>query len=1292
MASWLVGKVLTKLSDDLVAAYVASAELGLNAEQIKTDLQYTHGLLHEAQGRHENSGLKGLLEQLSKKADEAEDALDELHYFIIQDKLDGTQYAAPDLGGDLHEKVQHGRNAVRHTIGNWLPCFCCSRTQEGDSSATAVTETPPTTIKSDGGNGSSHAHGRNAVRHTISNWQKCFCYPLTQDGDSSATAVTETPPTTIKSDGDNVSSHAHKLTFDRVAMSNKIKSVIEGIHSKCIPVSDLLKIPSNSKTTSTTLIPTRPLKGSLLGQDKVLYGRSVIFEKTIKDLTDGTYHGETLSVLPIVGPGGIGKTTFTKHLCNDKRTKDHFAVRVWVCVSTDFDVLKLTQQIHNCIRAIEKEENNIVSATDNLDQLQISIANRLKSKRFLIVLDDIWKCDRKDEWETLLAPFTEGEVKGSMVLVTTRFPKIERIVNKATIPINLQGLDPEEFFQFFQACVFGNNKPDSELTEIGREIAGKLKCSPLAAKTVAQLLRGNHHWEHWRKVLENSEWKNLKKDDDIMPILKISFDYIPFHLKRCFSYLSLFPEDHRFQAIDINRFWTAIGIIDSSRNNSNYLEDLVENGFLMKEVGDGLEDPCYVMHDLLHELSRMVSSRECANISSFSFSADEIPESVRHLSITINDRYDKKFMLEMAKLKSRIVIGGLRTLMIFRGYTKRIDDILKDTFNEIDGLRVLFIVMESPDSLPENFSKLLHLRYLKVRSSPSLSRKIFPRIPRFYHLIFLDLVDWYGTDLPKSIGHLLNLRHFIAKDKLQSNVSEVGKLEHLEELREFHVKKERVGFELEELGKLSNLGGKLSVLNIEKVTTKEEASKARLSLKENLKILELVWGIVQPDVDADVIDGLQPHDSLRELTIINHGGAIPSWLCHNIHITHLQSLSLEGVSWVTLPPFGQLPYLKILVLKEIARVQFIGPDSASGRNQCFMHLKEVTMIDMPALEMWTIEPTCHLFPVLEKIKCMNCPKLLALPFLPDCSVSCMQDIHCPSLCSLKIKACPELLLPLMPPAPSLTYIDVSANAGDITLSENALGFGRYSGALAFHNMVNIVKFSSAEGSIASWTDLQKATSLRELYFWDDSSIQSLALMSNLPSLTTLYLLNCKNLRMDEFNTLITAVNLKELVLINDTDHPRSVAMDLLSKGAARTKQLPAGSSQLESLGVDSILAVLVAPICSSLAATLHTLTICHDQRVGILTEDEEESLQLLTSLQVLELHDCPGLRSLPQGLHSLSSLRKLKVLRCPEIQSLPKGGLPSSLSEISVQECSTELHEQVNKLRETHPELQGPNF
>ncbi|KAM0871460.1 hypothetical protein ACQ4PT_039363 [Festuca glaucescens] len=305
VASWLVGKLLDKLSNDLVAAYVSSEELGLNSEQIKEDLLYMQALLHAAQGRDDNNpGLKGLLQQLARKADEAEDALDELHYFMIQDKLDNTHHVTPFLGGDIQEKVQHGRKAVRHTFGNWLSNLSCSSRKD--------------------------------------------------DVCAAATAVTDNPQSSAKFDSANVSGHEDYLKFDTVVMSNKIKSVIEVIHSKCLHVSDLLKIPNDSSTEGTLVTIERPVMGSTTEQNK-LYGRSIIFEKTIKDITGGAYYSEPLYVLPIVGPGGIGKTTFTQHLYNDRRTQEHFYVRVWVRVSTDFDVLKLTQQINNCIPASKSE-------------------------------------------------------------------------------------------------------------------------------------------------------------------------------------------------------------------------------------------------------------------------------------------------------------------------------------------------------------------------------------------------------------------------------------------------------------------------------------------------------------------------------------------------------------------------------------------------------------------------------------------------------------------------------------------------------------------------------------------------------------------------------------------------------------------------------------------------------------------------------------------------------------------------------------------------------------------------
>jgi hypothetical protein len=225
----------------------------------------------------------------------------------------------------------------------------------------------------------------------------------------------------------------------------------------------------------------------------------------------------------------------------------------------------------------------------------------------------------------------------------------------------------------------------------------------------------------------------------------------------------------------------------------------------------------------------------------------------------------------------------------------------------------------------------------------------------------------------------------------------------------------------------------------------------------------------------------------------------------------------------------------------------------------------------------------------------------------------------------------------------------------------------------------------------------------------------MALLSNLTSLTSLELADCENLTADGFNPLIAAVSLKEFSVYNmEIDGPRSVAADLFSELAVASSAkllLPsAGCFHLKSLWVDSISAVLAAPVCSLLATTLQTLYFYFDPRVESFTEEEENALQLLTSLRFLSFNDCPGLPSLPQGLQSLSSLFylsvrdcaqiqslptweglptslwHLEVRSCPGIRSLPKGEIPTSLGELTVIKCSPELKEEAEKLQATCPD------
>ncbi|XLS96297.1 hypothetical protein HN51_039032, partial [Arachis hypogaea] len=82
-------------------------------------------------------------------------------------------------------------------------------------------------------------------------------------------------------------------------------------------------------------------------------GRSHDKEKIVKLLMepclDNNGDSKHISVIPIVGIGGLGKITLAKLVFNDKRIRESFPMKMWVCVPDDFDIKQLIIKIINAV-------------------------------------------------------------------------------------------------------------------------------------------------------------------------------------------------------------------------------------------------------------------------------------------------------------------------------------------------------------------------------------------------------------------------------------------------------------------------------------------------------------------------------------------------------------------------------------------------------------------------------------------------------------------------------------------------------------------------------------------------------------------------------------------------------------------------------------------------------------------------------------------------------------------------------------------------------------------------------
>ncbi|KAJ1375286.1 Virus X resistance protein-like, coiled-coil domain [Sesbania bispinosa] len=361
---------------------------------------------------------------------------------------------------------------------------------------------------------------------------------------------------------------------------------------------------------------------SIITQPQV-YGRA---EDEDKVVDGGASDLEDLSVYPIIGLGGLGKTTLAQVIFNNKRVVSHFKPRIWVCVSEDFTLKRMTKVI------IESISGDACPDLD-LEPLQRKLQDLLQRKRYLLVLDDVWD-DEPENWQKLKSVLACG-AKGASILVTTRLSKVAAIMGTMA-PHELSMLSDNDCWELFKQRAFQPNEVErEELVVIGKEIVKKCGGVPLAAKALGSLLRCKREEKEWLYVKKSKLW-SLQGEDSVMPALRLSYLNLPVKLRQCFAFCALFPKDERINKKLLIELWVANGFISS--NEMSEAEDIGDEAwnelywrsfFQDIETYESGKIASFKMHDLVHDLAQSVTA-ETLKLDHCGY-LQKLPNSLIHL-------------------------------------------------------------------------------------------------------------------------------------------------------------------------------------------------------------------------------------------------------------------------------------------------------------------------------------------------------------------------------------------------------------------------------------------------------------------------------------------------------------------------------------------------------------------------------------------------------------------------------------------------------------------------------------
>ncbi|KAK4386394.1 putative late blight resistance proteinR1A-4 [Sesamum angolense] len=546
-------------------------------------------------------------------------------------------------------------------------------------------------------------------------------------------------------------------------------------------------IPSLPASSSTGLPST--------GKDSTMVG----FDEPLLHLIDELTKDESnLRILPIVGMGGIGKTTLAQNAFNHPSIVNHFDVRIWFTISQTYNVQEILQGLLNDGKTQETKET--------LAKLGERLHKKLFGRRYLIVMDDVWNIKA---WNELSLLFPDNGNR-SRIMMTTRMSKVAVLLG-CHDPYMMSFLTEEQSWNLFCDKVFGQKGCSyPELEKIGMDITKGCRGLPLAIVAIAGLLaNSNMQQKYWKSIAKNvNSFANSQDNDHCLKVLSLSYNYLPLHLKACFLYMSVLPEDYQIKVSELVQIWIGEGFVKLVRGKileetaNEYLEDLVARNLIL--IGErtvcGKIRSCSI-HDLLRDLCLREFDRE---------------HLVRNLKVRRKNRMERwrnnpeKMCFMCSKSGSQLVSRDLPIVVVnwrstsvvsiwicdyckikYPNFAKLrlarvMDDITGDEILEPTKLRCFFLRGYSSYTLHSSLNLLWNLNslfvdlYGSITCPPVLPNEIW-EMPQLRHLKFVygllpDPTTTPGSTILENLHTLSGIINFSCTKEVVERIPNLKKL------------------------------------------------------------------------------------------------------------------------------------------------------------------------------------------------------------------------------------------------------------------------------------------------------------------------------------------------------------------------------------------------------------------------------------------------------------------------------------------------------------------------------------